>query len=349
MSRAPGRRRGGSHRLLASARARGLGLLVAAIALGAVALLSLLVGTVSIDPQNVLRAFYEYDPTSRDHLIVREIRVDRMLVGIGAGAAFAVSGALMQALTRNPLADPGILGVSGGAAFAIVVSVSYLGIHEPEKFVWLGLIGAAVSAVIVYGLGSAGRGGGSPVKLALAGATYAALIAALTSGVVILDTDALDTLRFWLVGSLAGRERETVIALAPLLALGFLLAFGLSRALNALALGEDVARSLGQRVSVIRASSALAAVVLAAVAVAIAGPVVFIGLTIPHVARALVGPDERWIYPYAAVFGAILILASDVLGRVIVRPDELEVGVITAFVGAPFFIYLVRRRKLVEL
>lgn len=340
-------RASGSAALLPTAALRVGGLAASGLLLLAAVLLSLAVGTASIDLGEVVRAIVAYEQDSREHIIVRETRLDRTLIAVAVGAAFAVSGALMQAVTRNPLADPGILGVNAGAALAIVLAVSYLGIADPSAFVWLALAGAGLAAVLVYLLGTGGREP-STLKLALAGATFAALVGALTSALVVVDAYALDMLRFWLVGSVAGRQRETLLELAPFLAAGFVLALALARPLNALALGDDVARSLGQRVALVRGTSALAAVLLAGASVALAGPIAFVGLIVPHIVRALVGPDHRWLLVYCAGLGASLLLVSDVIGRLLVKPDELEVGIVIALVGAPFFIYLARTRNLTE-
>ncbi|MGH2805231.1 MAG: FecCD family ABC transporter permease, partial [Thermoleophilaceae bacterium] len=211
------------------------------------------------------------------------------------------------------------------------------------------LLGAAASALLVYALGASGRDGATPVKLALAGAVMAALLVSLTSAVLVFDARTLDEYRFWIVGSIAGRDAGVALSVAPFVGAGLLVALLAGRWLNVLALGDDVARSLGQRVGRTRAAAGAGSVLLAGGAVAAAGPITFVGLTVPHVARALVGPDYRWVVPYSIVLGATLLLAGDVIGRVVARPAELEVGVVTAVLGAPFFIWLVRRRRLAEL
>lgn len=309
---------------------------------------SIAYGSRSLPLGTVLDAFFAYED-STEHLIVRRLRVPRTMLGLGVGAALGLAGGVMQGLTRNPLADPGILGVEAGAALAVVVGIHTFGIGSLTGYVWFAFAGAALASAVVYGIGSLGRGGAAPVKLALAGAATSALLASFTYAILILDAATLDQYRFWAVGSLAGRDGTITAQVAPFLVAGVLLALLVGRALNALALGDDVARALGQRVWAARAASALAVVVLTGAATAAAGPIGFVGLAIPHVARAICGSDYRWILPWSAVLGPVLLLGADVLGRMIVRPAELQVGVITPLVGVPFFIALVRRRRLAEL
>ena len=231
----------------------------------------------------------------------------------------------------------------------MVTSIYVLGITSVSGYAWFALLGAAVAAVVVYTLGASGRAAASPVTLALAGAAVAALLTALTSAMALLDSGTLDAFRFWVVGSLAGRDLEMLAGAAPFLVVGVVLALLSGRALNALALGEDVARALGQRVALSRALAAVGIVCCAGGAVAVAGPIGFVGLTVPHAARALVGPDYRWVLPYSMLMGPILLLVADVIGRVLVRPGELQVGIVMAAIGAPVFIALIRRGRLVQL
>ena len=334
---------------LASGWTRGTGLAVALIVLGGVAFLSIAVGSKSIPLGPVWEALRHYDPSIDDHVIIRSLRTPRTVLGIAVGAALGLAGAVMQGVTRNPLADPGILGVEAGASFAVVLAIWSLDVHTLGGYVWFAFLGAGLASVAVYTLGSLGRGGATPVKLALAGVALSSLLASLTAAVLLIDVDTFDEFRFWVVGSLSGRGSDIAAQVLPFLVVGAVLALGSARALNALALGDDTARSLGQRVQVARATSALAVVALCGGAVAAAGPIGFVGLTIPHVARAICGPDHRWLLPWSMVLAPILLLASDILGRIVVRPGEMQVGIITALVGAPFFILLVRRRKLAEL
>ena len=324
-------------------------LLVAVAALVLVALASVAYGSKPIPLSRVLDAVFAFDDGSSDHLIVRSLRVPRTLVGVGVGTALGLAGALMQGVTRNPLADPGILGVSAGASLAVVLAIYALDVTSLSAYVWFAFGGAAAASVIVYGLGSLGRDGATPVKLALAGAALSALLGSVTTAILLLDVATLDQFRFWVVGSLAGRDGTILRQVAPFLGAGTILGLGSARSLNTLSLGDDVARSLGQRVGLARACAALAVVVLTGASVAAAGPIGFVGLTVPHVARTITGPDYRWVLPYSAVLAPILLLGADIIGRVVARPGELQVGIVTAILGAPFFVALVRRRKLAAL
>lgn len=322
------------------------------VALGvllAVLFASVALGAKPIPFGTVWDGLFSFDDTVNDHLIIRSLRIPRTGLGLLVGSALGLSGAVMQGVTRNPLADPGILGIEAGAALAVCVGIYTFGVASLSGYVWFAFVGAAVASVVVYALGSMGRGGATPVKLALAGAAMAALLSSLTSAILLLDVTTLDQYRFWVVGALAGRDSTIIGQVLPFMAVGTVLALASARSLNALALGDDVARSLGQRVNLARASSALAVVVLCGAAVAAAGPIGFIGLTVPHVARAICGPDYRWVLPWSMVLAPILLLGSDVVGRLVARPGELQVGIVTALLGAPVFIALVRRRKLAEL
>ena len=324
------------------------GLATLLVALAACVLASLAIGSLHVPLGEVIAAFTAFEDSDA-HTIVRELRVPRTEVGLLVGGALGACGALMQGVTRNPLAEPGILGINAGAAFAVVVAIFLLGVTSVAGYAWFALFGAGTAALLVFALGASGRDGATPIKLALAGAVLSAMLVALTSAVLVLDVRTLDEFRFWVVGSIAGRDAGVVLSVAPFIGAGLAIALLAGRWLNALALGDDVARSLGQRVGRARAAAAAGFVLLAGGAVAAAGPIAFVGLTVPHAARALVGPDYRWIVPYSIVLGALLLLASDVAGRVIARPAELEVGIVTAAIGAPAFIWLVRRPRLAEL
>lgn len=280
--------------------------------------------------------------SSTDHLIIRTLRLPRSLIAILVGAAMAVAGAIMQGLTRNPLADPGILGINAGAALAVVVSVFFLGTSNLSIYAWCAFLGAGITAVSVYWLGSLGRGGLTPLNLTIAGAALTALFSSLTTGILILSQRTLEEIRFWLAGSVAGRDFTLFLQVLPLIGVGLVLALALGRQITTIALGEDVALSLGQKTTQVKVLAALSVVLLAGSSVAAAGPIGFIGLVIPHIVRSLVGVDYRWIVPYSAVFGAILLLVADLAARLLIAPQELPVGVMTAIVGAPFFIYLAR-------
>jgi iron complex transport system permease protein len=255
----------------------------------------------------------------------------------------------MQALTRNPLADPGILGVEAGAAAAIVAAVAAFGVTEPSAYIWFSFLGAAVASVGVYVLGSHGRAGATPVRLALAGVAVTAALTAFTNALILLDPEAFDEFRHWVVGSLAGRDLAILAEIGPFLVAGTLIALALARPLNALALGDDSGRALGAHVARTRVVGAVSITLLCGAATAVAGPIVFVGLCVPHMARAIAGPDQRWVLGYSLLLAPILLLTADVIGRVVISPSELEVGVVTALIGAPVFVALVRRRRIAQL
>jgi ABC-type Fe3+-siderophore transport system permease subunit len=325
----------------------GLVLLLALTALACLA--SIAIGTRSIGLGEVWRALVDSGLSSEEAVIVRQLRVPRTLLGLMVGMALGVAGALMQGHTRNPLGDPGLLGVTAGASLAVVLSIAWLGISTPSGYVWFAFLGALAGTVAVYLIGSAGRGGATPVTLALAGAALSALLYGLVRAVLVTDQQTLDSFRFWVVGSLAGRDADVAWQVAPFIALGLLLAVANGPALNLLGLGEDVARGLGQRIWLARAVGLAAITLLAGAATATCGPIAFVGLVVPHAVRAVTGPDHRWLIPCSALAGAVLLLTADVVGRVVVRPGELQVGIVLALIGAPFFIALVRRRKTVGL
>jgi iron complex transport system permease protein len=335
--------------LVGRASLRTLGLLAALGVLALICLASLAIGAKAVPLGTVVDALLHYDPTVNDHLIVHTLRIPRTVIGLLAGIALGLSGAAMQGVARNPLADPGILGVSQGAALGVVLAIHLFGVGTLLGYVWFSFAGAAIVSVAVYVLGSLGREGATPVKLALAGAAVAAFLGSITGAVLLMDVNTLDQFRFWAVGSLAGRGGDIAWQMAPFLIVGSVMTLVCGRMLNALALGDDVAASLGQRVGLVRIYCATAIVLLVGAATAATGPIGFVGLTIPHVARAITGPDYRWVLAYSAVLAPVLLLGADVLGRVLIRPAEVQVGILTAIVGAPFFIMLARRRRLAEL
>jgi iron complex transport system permease protein len=314
-----------------------------------IAFLSITVGARPVSLDTVWAALTAYNPDSTDHRIIWELRLPRTIVGLLVGAALGLAGAVLQGATRNPLADPSILGIHAGAALFVVLGVAILGISQLSIYVWLAFAGAGAAMLTVYAIASLGREGATPIKLALAGSAMTAALQSVISAILLTSPRTLDEVRFWQVGSLAGRNMDIVIQVAPFLAVGIVLALASARLLDGLSMGEDVARALGQRVGLSRAIAGLAAVILAGASTAAAGPIAFVGLTVPHVARAITGPNYRWILPYSMLLAPILLLGADVLGRVIAPPGEVQVGIVTAFLGAPFFIALVRRRKLASL
>ncbi|WST36261.1 iron chelate uptake ABC transporter family permease subunit [Streptomyces sp. NBC_01167] len=341
--------------VIGARRPRGMLLMVLpATALVALCALSLAFGALSVPLDQVWDTLVGHAPSTRIENVVWSVRVPRTALGLAAGAALGLSGALMQALTRNPLADPGVLGVSAGAAFAIVFSVGVLGLGSVYGYIWFAFAGAMAASVLVYLLGGLGRSGTTPVKLALAGVAVTSLLFSLTSAIALTDPDALNRYRFWSAGSLANQNEEVLVRVLPFLAVGAVLALACAPALNSMALGDDVAASLGLRLGLTRIQGVLAVTLLTGGAVAVIGPVVFVGLVVPHIARVLaqyagVGPDHRWLLPLSAALAPCLLLAADIVGRLLARPTEIQAGILVAFIGGPFFIAMVRRRRLAEL
>ncbi|GAA4855282.1 FecCD family ABC transporter permease [Kitasatospora terrestris] len=283
------------------------------------------------------------DPTAPTYTVVHEMRLPRTLLGLLAGSALGLAGAVMQALTRNPLADPGLLGINAGASAAVATAAGLLGVTAFSGYVWFALAGAACVAVLVYAVG--GGRGATPARLALAGSAINATLYSFVSAVMLLNAASLERMRFWTVGSLAGAQPSTVRQVLPFIAVGLLLALALARPLNALALGDDSARALGARPAATRAAAILAVTLLCGAATAACGPVVFVGLMVPHLVRAVTGPDLRRLFAYCVLLAPVLLLGADVLGRVLGRPGELQVGIVTAVLGGPFFLFFARRGR----
>lgn len=276
--------------------------------------------------------------------VVRTLRLPRTVVGLMVGAALGLAGTVMQGMTRNPIAEPGILGISQGASVGVVVAIAFAGVHSLSGYVWFAFLGASVAGVGVYAVAARGRGGATPVKLALSGAAVNALLVSVVSAILTTRAAALDEFRFWQVGSLAGRDSQVAGQIWPFLLVGVLLVFSVARGLDALALGEDLAKGLGQNVATVRLVGGLGATVLTGAGVAAAGPIAFVGLAVPHIARAVVGGDHRWLMPMAALLGPVMLLLADVAGRLVLPPGEVPAGVMTALIGVPFLVTLVRRR-----
>jgi iron complex transport system permease protein len=330
-----------------------LGVVLLLAALAVVLLASLAIGSrqvpIDIVIDTVRKTVRRIDVVTNDALIVRDMRLPRTAMGLVAGMALGAAGALMQAITRNPLADPGLLGVNAGAAFAAVVGVSAFGLGRTSGLVWFALVGAAIASVVVYTLGSVGRGGATPVRLTLAGMALSALLVAVTSGIILRDQEALQQYRFWVVGSLPGRDIGMVVQVLPFVAVGLVLAIGVAYLLNALALGDETARTLGTNIAAAKSITALAVTLLCGAATAACGPIVFVGLVVPHVVRMWFGPDERWVVPASMLAGPVFLLGSDIVGRVIASPSEVQVGIMTAALGGPMFVALVRRTRVAQL
>jgi iron complex transport system permease protein len=325
--------------------ARAVGLLGSLVVLAGVALASIAVGAKELPLDQVWHGLFHDTGTYAD--VVVDERVWRTLLGLLAGAALGLAGAVLQALTRNPLADPGILGINAGASAAVVTAITYFGVTSLNGYVWFAFFGAAAVGALVWFLG--GSRGATPVRLALAGTAISAALYGYLQAVMIMDDAALGRMRFWTVGSLASATHSTIVQVAPFMVAGSLLALGLARPLNAVAMGDDTARALGAHLNRTRALSMLAATMLCGAATAACGPIVFVGLMVPHLVRSFTGPDLRWILPYAAVLSPVLLLGADVIGRIVARPAELQVGIVTAVLGGPVFIFLVRRRRTTQL
>ncbi|TDD79300.1 Fe(3+)-siderophore ABC transporter permease [Actinomadura darangshiensis] len=321
--------------------------LLAAVLLLTVAA-SLAIGAGHVPFGSVLPGVFAPDDASRAELIVHELRLPRTLLGIAVGIALGLAGAVMQALTRNPLAEPGMLGVNGGAALAVVLVIGAFRVDEVLVYVWAAFAGAAGAAVLVYLIGARGRGGASPARLVLAGAAVNAVFSAMTAGVMLFTPHNFGGFRFWQVGSLGGRDTSVFLRVLPFVAAGAVLALLLARPLNALGLGDDAGRALGSAPGRTRALGALAVVLLCGSATAAAGPITFLGLAVPFIVRTAVGPDQRLVLPYSLLLAPVLLLGADIIGRV-VAPGELETGIVTAFLGAPLFAVMVRRGRMRDL
>ncbi|MCX5244988.1 iron chelate uptake ABC transporter family permease subunit [Streptomyces sp. NBC_00201] len=324
---------------------RAVGLLVSVAVLVLVALTSIAIGAKVLSPEQVWHGLFHHTGTYGD--VVVDERLSRTVLGLLAGAALGLSGAVLQALTRNPLADPGLLGINAGASAAVVTAMTYFGVTSLGGYVWFAFAGAAAVGALVWFLG--GSRGATPVRLALAGTAISAALYGYLQAVMITDQAALAKMRFWTVGSLATATNSTILQVLPFLAAGTVLALALARPLNAVAMGDDTAKALGANLNRTRALSMLAATVLCGAATAACGPIAFVGLMVPHVVRSFTGPDLRWILPYATILSPVLLLGADVIGRVVARPSELQVGIVTALIGGPVFIFLVRRRRTAQL
>ncbi|MGO1164815.1 FecCD family ABC transporter permease [Brucella pseudogrignonensis] len=322
---------------------RASSLAVLCLATASLAVWSVTLGTSRIAVADVLAALFAFDG-SREHLVVTTLRLPRVLAGLLAGSALAVAGAIMQAVTNNPLASPGLLGINAGASFAVVVAISVLGAGSSNTHIWFAFGGAGLTAVVVYALASAGVAGATPLKLVLAGAVLATFLTSLATAILIFDQTTLDAVRLWTAGSLAGRTMAQVSAVAPYILVGLTAALIFRRHLMTLSLGTTLAQSVGQNQVLWRGLAVVIVILLAGGAVSLAGPIGFVGLVVPHIARMTVSVDYRWIIPFSAAGGALLILVADTVGRTFFASQSFPVGVTMALVGAPFFIWIARRR-----
>lgn len=313
------------------------------------AVLGLGLGSNRIDPATVVSAIFAYDPSNNDHLVVVLSRVPRIALGVVVGAALGLAGTLMQSVTRNPLADPGILGVNAGASLAVVVAIAFLGVDSVSGYIWFAFVGAAAAATLVYALGSARGNVGTPVRIALAGTAVSIVIGAITQMILLSNEAAFNSFRFWSIGSLQGRDYDVILTVLPFIAIGILASLALIAPLNAITLGDDVAVALGTHTTAARFGVAFAVVLLAGAATAAAGPIGFIGLGAAHIARSFTGNEHRRLIPASVVLGATILVVADTLGRASVAPAELQTGVAAALFGGPLFIALVRSRRVAAL
>jgi iron complex transport system permease protein len=330
-----------------SNRARFLWLAALVVCLAVLCALSVAIGTRDVMWSDVIAALG--GQVDRIGQAAVAVRIPRTLLALLAGAALGLAGAIMQGVTRNPLADPGILGVNMGAALAVVIGVAWFNIASANAYIFTAILGAGISAVFVYTIGSLGRGGATPLKLALAGAATSVAFSSLVIAVVLPRNDIAGGIRAWQIGGVGGATFDRISHVLPFLAVGFAISLLSARKLNSLALGDELAAGLGERVAVARGIAAFGAILLCGATTAICGPIGFVGLVVPHLCRLLIGVDHRWLLPFSTLSGACLLLVADIVGRIVARPAELDVGIVTALVGAPFFIWIVRRQRVREL
>ncbi|RUS42233.1 iron ABC transporter permease [Cohnella sp. AR92] len=324
---------------------RWAGLTLSLLVFAAAFVASLAFGQTPIKPGSVWEAIFHYDASVQDHVIITTSRLSRALIAAVIGASLAIAGALLQALTKNSLASPDLFGINSGAIFFIVVAASFFSVSSLVHYMWIAFAGAGAAALMVYVLGSAGRGGMSPMKYVLAGAAITALFAALTQGVLVTSEQSLQSVLFWMAGSVAGRSVDMLLPILPFMVGGWISAMLLSHSVNILTSGEDVAKGLGQNTIWVKSAMIGVIVLLAGGSVSVGGSIGFIGLVVPHIARGLAGSDYRWIIPFCASFGGTLLLLADIAARFIIMPQEMPIGVMTALIGTPFFIFMARRRS----
>ncbi|WP_284036267.1 iron ABC transporter permease [Neobacillus sp. 114] len=328
--------------LLKSSSLKLAGLLAAIILMLLLMCASVIFGYTDTNLQMAIDAFTNNNG-SNEHIIIQTVRLPRALIASVVGASLAIAGVLMQTLTKNPLASPGIFGINAGAGFAVVVAITLFSIDSTQGFNALAFLGAAVAAISVYVIGSVGRGGLTPMKLTLAGAAMAAMFSSFTQGLLVLNEALLDQVLFWLAGSVSGRKLETLVSVLPYIGVGWLGSLMISGKMNILAMGEDVAKGLGLNTGFIKIAIGVLVILLAGGSVTVAGPIGFVGIVVPHITRSIVGIDHRWVIPMAGVLGAILLLAADIAARYLLMPSEVPVGVMTAIIGTPFFIFIARK------
>lgn len=329
--------------LFAQEKSKILGLAALFVLLAAACIASMILGRTEITFSTAVEAFRHYDEASVEHIVLHTERLPRTVIAAVVGAGLAVAGALMQALTRNPLASPSVFGINAGAIFFIVLAIVLLSVSSLTAMMWFGFAGAAIAAVIVYALGSVGRDGLTPIKIVLAGTAITALFTSFTQGMLVLNGTGLQDVLFWLAGSVSGRTLEMLYPVLPYMAAAAVVALFMGRAINLLTTGDDIAKGMGQNVLLVKTLMGAVIVLLAGGSVAVAGSIGLVGLVVPHIMRALVGNDYRWLIPYSLLGGALLLLGSDVFARLIILPEELPLGVVTALIGGPFFVYIARK------
>ncbi|MCM3585088.1 iron ABC transporter permease [Mesobacillus maritimus] len=328
--------------LLRTSKQRWSGLFLSVVLLIILGCASIVYGYTDTSWKIAYQSFTDFNGTN-EHIVIQSVRLPRALIAAVVGASLAMAGVLMQTLTKNPLASPGIFGVNAGAGFAVVVAVTMFSVGSLQSYTWISFLGAAIAAISVYGIGSAGREGLTPMKLTLAGAAIAAMFSSFTQGLLVLNEAALEQVLFWLAGSVQGRKLEILMSVLPYFLIGWLASLLIATKMNVLSMGEDVAKGLGLHTGLVKLGAGVIIILLSGGAVAVAGPIGFIGIVVPHVARAVVGTDHRWLIPFAGLFGGMLLLGADIAARYVIIPQEVPVGVMTAIIGTPFFVYIARR------
>ncbi|MEH7118572.1 iron ABC transporter permease [Neobacillus vireti] len=328
--------------LLKSTTLKWAGCIGAALVMLLLMCASVIFGYTDTNVQTAIDAYTNYNG-SNQHIIIQTVRVPRAFIAAAVGANLAIAGTLMQTLTKNPLASPGIFGINAGAGFTVVAAISLFTVNDLQAFNGLAFLGAAIAAISVYGVGSFGREGLTPMKLTLAGAAISAMFSSFTQGLLVMDEAALEQVLFWLAGSVQGRKLETLEAVLPYISIGWVGSILIAGKLNILAMGEDVAKGLGLHTGMVKITIGILVILLAGGSVAVAGPIGFVGIVIPHITRTIIGMDHRWVVPLSGILGACLLLAADIAARYILMPSEIPVGVMTAIIGTPFFIYIARR------
>ncbi|MDF2661540.1 MAG: Iron compound transporter, permease [Paenibacillus sp.] len=304
---------------------------------------SIMLGATNYSWGTAWQAMFQYNEAMPEQIIIRTTRVPRALIAAAVGASLAVAGALMQAMTRNPLAAPSVLGINASATFFLVAAALVFSVDGLYPLLTVSFLGASVGAALVYALGAVGRDGLTPLKIILAGSAITALFSSFTQTLLVLNKQGLNTVLFWLTGSIAGRSPDLLIAVLPFMLAGWIAAVLLAKDMNLLMMGEETAKGMGQRIAFVKGALGILIVVLAGGSVSVAGPIGFIGIVIPHIARFITGIDNRWVIPYSALLGAILLIVADLAARFVMVPEEIPVGVMTAVVGAPFYIYIARK------